>query len=45
MKAGFLKYPLLLLSLTFIAYGVFKGEMMVVLMKAASICLECIGIG
>lgn len=27
------------------AYGIFRGEMEVVLTKAINICLECIGIG
>lgn len=27
------------------AYGIFRGEMAVVLSKAITICLECIGIG
>ena len=28
-----------------IAYGVFRGEMSVVLTKAVNICFECIGLG
>ncbi|MBQ2991815.1 MAG: hypothetical protein IJD60_11120 [Clostridia bacterium] len=29
----------------FIAYGVYRGEVSVVLKKAVNICLECIGLG
>lgn len=32
-------------ALAFIAYGIFRGEMAVVLNKAVHICLECIGLG
>ncbi len=32
-------------SLLFLAYGMFRGEMIEVLSKASRICLECIGIG
>lgn len=38
----------ILISLTgisFIAYGVMRGELPVILNKAVNICLECIGIG
>ena len=28
-----------------IAYGIYRGEMEVVLTKAINICMECIGIG
>ena len=27
------------------AFGIYRGEMMVVLTKAVNICMECIGIG
>ena len=33
------------LGLLMMAYGIYRGEMNVVLAKAIRICLECIGIG
>lgn len=33
------------LGMGMMAYGVFRGEMEVVMMKAINLCLECIGIG
>lgn len=33
------------LGLAMMGYGLYRGEMSVVFTKAASICLECIGIG
>lgn len=32
-------------GLIFLAYGIFRGEAAVVLRKAVTVCLECIGIG
>lgn len=32
-------------GLGMMAYGIFRGEMTVVLEKAVRICMECIGIG
>lgn len=32
-------------AISFIIYGVYRGEVSVVLNKAVNICLECIGLG
>ena len=47
MKTARRALPVLLLALAaaFLALGVFRGEVAVVLSRAANICLECIGIG
>ncbi|MBQ9992783.1 MAG: thioredoxin [Firmicutes bacterium] len=36
---------ILLLAVAFVAFGIYRGEMAVVVQKAINICLECIGIG
>lgn len=35
----------ILAAAAMIAYGVFRGEVSIVLNKAANICFECIGLG
>ncbi len=40
-----MKKIILLFSLFLIAFGLYTGELNVVLNKAANICMECIGIG
>lgn len=39
------QYTVLALSVLLIAVGVSRGEVVVVLRKAITVCLECIGIG
>ena len=36
---------LAVLGILMMAFGIFRGEMPVVLEKAVNICMECIGIG
>lgn len=36
---------LLVLSIGFVVYGAYRGEVNTVLSKAVKLCLECIGIG
>ena len=44
-KLNIVRAALLVIAAAFIAYGVSRGEMAVVLKKAVNICLECIGLG
>lgn len=36
---------IMITAASFMVYGAFRGEVMVVLTKAINICLECIGLG
>ena len=36
---------LLILAVLLIVYGIYRGEIPVVLNKAINVCLECIGLG
>ena len=44
-KRSALPYILFALGVVLITLGVFRGEVAVVLSRAANLCLECIGIG
>jgi hypothetical protein len=44
-KRSALPIVLLVLGAAFVALGIFRGEVSVVLSRAANLCLECIGIG
>ncbi len=45
MKKRKATYALLATSLFFIGFGIYRGEVDTVFMKAINLCLECIGIG
>lgn len=45
LKSSWTGIGIAILGVGMMAYGIFRGEMAVVLMKAVNICLECIGIG
>ena len=41
----YFKYGVLVLALVALGIGIYRGDLLVVLKKAAAICMECIGIG
>lgn len=45
MRESVIRRCLLAAGLGAFAYGALTGETMIVLRKAAAVCLECIGIG
>lgn len=45
MEAGLLRWIILAAAVLFIFFGIFRDETAAVFRKAATICLECIGIG
>ena len=45
MKRNYLTYAIALLALASCAFGALRGETAEVLPQAASLCLECCGIG
>lgn len=45
IKASNFRYGVIFISVVFILIGMVRDEHLVVLKKASSICLECIGIG
>ncbi len=45
IRKEYLSGVVLLLAGAFVGYGVYRGEMAIVLNKAINICLECIGLG
>ena len=44
-KKSIIAVSVIVLGIAFLAFGIYRGEVDVVLRKAVNICLECIGIG
>ncbi|MBE6756842.1 MAG: thioredoxin [Ruminococcaceae bacterium] len=44
-KRNIIAFSIIVMGILFVVYGIYRGEIDVVLRKAVNICLECIGIG
>ncbi len=44
-KRNIIAVSVIVLGIGFLIFGIYRGELDVVLRKAVNICLECIGIG
>lgn len=44
-KRNIIAFSVIAMGILFMVYGIYRGEIDVVLRKAVNICLECIGIG
>lgn len=42
---GLIAGVLLVVAIMMIVYGIYRGEVSIVLNKAVNVCLECIGLG
>lgn len=44
-KKNIIAFLIIAAGVAFLLFGIYRGEVTVVLRKAVNICLECIGIG